>query len=50
MSTPLENHPLSTPSSLNTILPFLRVAGDPLWSLVTVLGICKILEYRTPAV
>ncbi|KAL3586946.1 hypothetical protein D5086_013813 [Populus alba] len=34
-------------SSLNTILPFLRVAGDPLWSLVTVLGICKILEYKT---
>jgi len=34
-------------SSLNTILPFLRVAGDPLLSLVTVLGICKILEYKT---
>lgn len=34
-------------SSLNTILPFLRVAGDPLGSLVTVLGICKILEYKT---
>lgn len=40
-------HSIGKSSSLNTILPFLRVAGDPLWSPVTVLGICKILEYKT---
>jgi len=43
-------HSTEKSSSLNTILPFLWVAGDPLWSLVTVLGFCKILEYGTPAV
>ena len=43
-------HSTEKSSSLNTILAFLWVAGDPLWSLVTVLGFCKILEYGTPAV